>query len=74
MFRQKTTAANRRERKLETKVAELETEVDRLLRVLSVRDAEISNLAAVVARDRVRIQAEAASFARQKAESEGQNE
>ncbi|MBI2480885.1 MAG: hypothetical protein HYV60_20325, partial [Planctomycetia bacterium] len=40
-------------------------------RKLRVAEAEIESLAAVVARDRQRVAAEIAAFARQQAESEG---
>ncbi len=39
--------------------------------VIRIKDAEIESMAAVIARDRERVKAEAAGFARQRAEQEG---
>lgn len=50
---------------LRKQVAERDADNDSLRRELRVRDAEIESLAGVVARDRERIKAEAAAYARQ---------
>jgi len=52
-------------------IAALETALDAERRRLAVAEAEIEALAAVMARDRQRIQAEGAAYARQRAEAEG---
>lgn len=49
----------------------LTTALDAERRRLEVANAEIEALAAVIARDRQRIQAEGAAYARQRAEAEG---
>jgi multidrug resistance efflux pump len=58
---------------LQYRLAELEAELASRERTIRIQQAEIESLAAVVARDRERIKAEAASYARQRAESEGIN-
>jgi hypothetical protein len=50
------------------RVRELETELARLRSINRVQQAEIDSLAAVVARDRARVQAELARYARRQAE------
>ena len=52
-------------------VADLETQLDAERRRLAVASAEIESMAAVIARDRERIKAEGACYARQRAEAEG---
>jgi hypothetical protein len=52
-------------------VATLSTELDAAGRKLAVVEAERDALAEVIARDRERIKAEGAAYARQRAESEG---
>jgi hypothetical protein len=56
---------------LRQRVADLTTELDAERRRLTVAQAEIDSLAAVLARDRERIKAEGAAYARQRAEAEG---
>ena len=56
---------------LQSQVRELESQLEAEHRRLTVADAEIESLAAVVARDRERIKAEGACYARQRAEAEG---
>lgn len=50
---------------LRKQLAERDADNEALRRELRVRDAEIESLAGVVARDRERIKAEAAAYARQ---------
>jgi len=64
----------RRVRKLEGKVSDLEAEVLALERTLRVKDAEIDAMAAVIARDRERVAAETAVYARRAAVEEQENE
>ena len=52
-------------------VRELESQLEAEHRRLVVANAEIESMAAVVARDRERIRAEGACYARQRAEAEG---
>ena len=61
----------RRIQQLLRQVADLQAELEARDRTIRVQAVEIENLAAVVARDRERIKAEAATFARQRAELEG---
>lgn len=56
---------------LEKRVADLEAEVEARDRLVKVIEAERDAMAAVIARDRERIRAEGASYARQRAEAEG---
>ena len=58
---------------LQGQVRELESQLEAERRKLAVASAEIESLAAVVARDRERIRAEGACYARQRAEAEGVN-
>jgi hypothetical protein len=53
---------------LQAKLAYLETELAKLRSLNRVQQAELDSLAGVVARDRARVQAETAVFARQTAE------
>lgn len=53
------------------RIAELEADCEALKRVLTIKDAELASLAAVIARDRERVKAETASYVRQRAECEG---
>lgn len=69
--RRRETAAEKRERQLRDRIAELEAELEAEQRRSRVKDAEIESLAAVIARDRERVKAEAATYARQTAENEG---
>lgn len=68
MFRRKQRAT-----KNQSRIAELESEVDALKRTLAVRDVEIQQLAALTARDRARVEAESAAFVRQRAEYEAKH-
>lgn len=72
MFRRSTTAAEKREKKLRDTIAELQADLQAAHRVISVCECEIETLAAVIARDRARVQAETAAYQRARAESEGQ--
>lgn len=58
-------------RSRDQRVLDLESALDAERRKLSVAGAEIESLAAVIARDRQRIQAETAAYARQQADAEG---
>jgi len=58
-------------RSLQRQVEKLTTELDAERCRLAVANAEIESLAAVIARDRERIKAEGAAYARQRAEAEG---
>ena len=68
MFWQKTSTKIRR---LEKQLADLTAEIESERLKTKVVEAERDNLSAVVARDRSRIQAEGAAYARQRAEAEG---
>lgn len=52
---------------LRQKIADLEAENEGLRRSLRVRDVEIESLAAVIARDRERVRADSAEYARKTA-------
>jgi hypothetical protein len=65
---------NRRKSRLERRVADLEAEVQARDRVIRVLEAERDALAGVIARDRERVKAETAVYARKVAEMEGRNE
>lgn len=56
---------------LRQQAAELQSALESERRRLGVANAEIDALAAVIARDRERIKAEGAAYARQRAEAEG---
>jgi conjugal transfer/entry exclusion protein len=56
---------------LQREVKDLQRDLDARDRVIGVLEAERDALAAVVARDRERIRAEGAAYARQRAEVEG---
>ncbi len=56
---------------LRTRIAELESERAAKDRIISVQDAELQSMAGVIARDRERVKAEAAAYARSRAECEG---
>jgi hypothetical protein len=73
MFTRRTKSSDKRERQLREQVAELEAELAARDRTIGVMQVELDNLAAVVARDRQRVQAESATFTRQRAECEGTN-
>ena len=64
----KTPAAVKR---LEKQLLDLQSKLDAAERTAQVLEAERDTLALVVARDRQRIEAELAAYARQKAENEG---
>jgi hypothetical protein len=59
-------------RSVDRRIADLQAQLDARDRTIRVLEAERDNLAAVIARDRERIRAEGAAYARQRAESEGQ--
>lgn len=67
----KQTAAQKRERLLRDRINELEADVKAQQRIVRIQAVEIETLAAVIARDRERVKAEAATFARQRATQEG---
>jgi hypothetical protein len=56
---------------LRAKLAELESELASRDRTIRIQAAEIESLAGVIARDRERVKAESAAYARQRAECEG---
>ena len=60
----------RTDSKLTRRVHNLEMEIEARDRTIRVLQAEIDSLAGVVARDRLRVQAETAEYARRKAEAE----
>jgi hypothetical protein len=63
--------ASAREADLIRRLADEQAAHEATRRQLRIAEAEVESLAAVIARDRQRVQAEAAGFARQRAESEG---
>ena len=67
---------NAKIRKLQRQLADLQAALEAERLKIKVVESERDSLAAVVARDRQRIQAEGAAYARRRAESEGvpQNE
>lgn len=71
MFKPSKTA-ERKIRKLEGEVLDLRSQLEAAERTIVVKQAEIENLAAVVARDRMRIQSETAAYGKARAENEGQ--
>ena len=58
-------------RKMERRIADLESVIEAANRRYAVALVEIESMASVVARDRERIKAENAAYARARAESEG---
>jgi hypothetical protein len=62
---------DRKVKHLQKQVADLTAELEAQKRVLAIKDAELDSLAGVSARDRERVKAETATYARQRAESEG---
>ena len=58
-------------RKLEKRILDLESELESKSRIVSILESERDSLAAVVARDRQRVQAECAVYSRQRADNEG---
>jgi hypothetical protein len=56
---------------LERKALDLQANIDARDRTIAILETERDNLASVVARDRERIRAEGAAYARQRAEAEG---
>jgi hypothetical protein len=64
-------SASARERQLFHQLAEEQAAHEATRRKLRIAEAEIESLAAVLARDRARVLAETASYARQRAEAEG---
>jgi len=66
MFR----SESQKQRKLQKQVADLEATVEARDRIIRILEAERDSLAACVARDRARVQAEGASYSRQQAEHE----
>jgi len=58
-------------RGLQTQLAAEQASHEATRRQLTIAQAEIDALAAVIARDRMRVLAETANYARQKADSEG---
>ncbi len=62
---------NPKSHKLQRKILDLEAVIESKDRLLTVAKAEIESMASVIARDRERIKAEGAAYARKRAESEG---
>lgn len=60
-----------RNRRLERRIAELQAELDASQRRLAVTEVERDTLAAVVVRERSRVEAETAIHKRRQAEAEG---
>ena len=58
----------------EKQVLDLQAEIEALKRQITVLEAERDTMAQVLARDRQRVQAEGAAYARKRAEAEGANE
>jgi hypothetical protein len=71
MFRFQRNKPDRIRQQQAKRILDLEAELDALRRVLTIKDAELESLANVIARDRERVKAETATYARQRAESEG---
>jgi len=67
----KTVRLERRVAQLTGQLADEKAEHEATRRELKVAEAEIASMAAVIARDRERIKAESAAYARQRAEYEG---
>lgn len=65
------TAPQKRERLLLDRIADLEADVRAQERIVRVQAVELETLASVIARDRERIKAESATYARQRATHEG---
>ena len=61
----------RKTRRLEKQVLDLQAEIDARDRIVKVFEAERDAMAAVIARDRERVKAESAGFAQLRAEREG---
>lgn len=68
MFRQTVPTKIKR---LQKQVDDLQAEIDGRDRIIRVLETELETMAGVMARDRERIKAEGAAYARQRAESEG---
>lgn len=64
-------SASAREAELSGQLADEKALHDATRRQLRIAETELESLAAVVARDRARVLAETAGYARQRAESEG---
>ena len=70
MFKRSHTA-ERREKQLRKQIADLESQLATRDRTIAVMQVELDAMAGVIARDRERVKAESAAFARQRAECEG---
>ena len=57
-------------KRLEGRIEQLQADIEARDRTLRVQQAELESMAAVIARDRERVKAEGAAYARQRAESE----
>ena len=68
---QRKSASQNRESKLQSALADLKADILERDRTIKIQSAEIGNLSAVIARDRERVKAEAAGYARSRAEHEG---
>ena len=71
MFSFSNKRPNRKLLRLEKQVLDLEALCEAKDRQLAVANAEIESLANVIARDRERVKAESAAYARARADSEG---
>ncbi len=71
IFRRKTDRVRQQQAK---RILDLESQLEALKRVLTIKDAELESLATVIARDRERVKAETAAYIRQRADSEGTHE
>ncbi len=67
IFKRKTDRVRQQQAK---RIAELEADCEALKRVLTIKDAELDSLAAVIARDRERVKAETACHIRARTEAE----
>lgn len=63
-----------RVKRLEKQVLDLAAKLDAKDRIIQTMQAEIDSMAGVIARDRQRVAAECAAYARQRAEHEGTSE
>ncbi|WP_425397300.1 hypothetical protein [Aeoliella sp.] len=71
IFKRSTTAADKREKKLTSQVLDLQAELEARDRTIRILQSEVETLAMVLARDRARVQAEAAEQAARRAAAEG---
>ena len=68
---QRKSAGQCRESKLQEQIEDLKADILERDRTIKIQSAEVETLSAVIARDRERVKAEAAGYARSRAEAEG---